>query len=51
MTVHPAGTPDHALPPGRVLDKASSRLVFQWPGNHPADTQPKALTAVTGAHE
>ncbi|GES33339.1 methyltransferase, FxLD system [Streptomyces angustmyceticus] len=37
MTVHPAGTPDHGLPTGHVLDKASSRLVFQWPGSrHPA---------------
>nr|WP_024127530.1 methyltransferase, FxLD system [Streptomyces sp. F12]AHE40293.1 Putative O-methyltransferase [Streptomyces sp. F12] len=32
LTVHPAGTPDHLLPAGDVLDKASSRLVFRWPG-------------------
>ncbi|MFF7373217.1 methyltransferase, FxLD system [Streptomyces tricolor] len=32
LTVHPAGTPDHLLPTGEVLDKASSRLVFRWPG-------------------
>lgn len=32
MTVHPARTPDHELPTGYVLDKTSSRLVFQWPG-------------------
>ncbi|MEV5149969.1 hypothetical protein AB0L14_37845 [Streptomyces sp. NPDC052727] len=31
-TIHPAGTPDHLLPAGDVLDKASSRLVFRWPG-------------------
>ncbi|WP_435601892.1 methyltransferase, FxLD system [Streptomyces sp. bgisy130] len=36
MTVHPTGTPDHELPTGHVLDKTSSRLVFQWPGQHPA---------------
>ncbi|BDH15354.1 methyltransferase, FxLD system [Streptomyces hygroscopicus] len=37
MTVHPAGTPDHELPTGHVLDKTSTRLVFQWPGSqHPA---------------
>ncbi|MGX1851120.1 methyltransferase, FxLD system [Streptomyces sp. NPDC055299] len=35
MTVHPAGTPDHELPTGHILDKTSSRLVFQWPGQHP----------------
>nr|WSX75851.1 methyltransferase, FxLD system [Streptomyces sp. NBC_00899] len=32
LTVHPAGTPDEALPVGHVLDKPLSRLVFQWPG-------------------
>lgn len=36
MTVHPAGTPDRDLPTAHILDKASSRLVFQWPGQHPA---------------
>ncbi|MFJ8676957.1 methyltransferase, FxLD system [Streptomyces sp. NPDC093589] len=49
MTVHPAGTPDHELPAGHVLDKTASRLVFQWPGS-PADTRPEALTAA-GARE
>ncbi|UZK57832.1 methyltransferase, FxLD system [Streptomyces drozdowiczii] len=34
LTVHPAGTPDHLLPAGDVLDKASSRLVFRWPGRN-----------------
>ncbi|MFJ3933872.1 hypothetical protein [Streptomyces sp. NPDC090029] len=34
LTVHPAGTPDHLLPAGDVLDKASSRLVFTWPGRN-----------------
>ncbi|MFE0604947.1 hypothetical protein ACFW2T_25630 [Streptomyces sp. NPDC058892] len=36
LTVHPAGTPDDLLPVGDVLDldKASSRLVFRWPGHH-----------------
>ncbi|WP_237531838.1 methyltransferase, FxLD system [Streptomyces venezuelae] len=32
LTVHPAGTPDHALPAGDVLDKDLCRLVFRWPG-------------------
>ncbi|THA39967.1 methyltransferase, FxLD system [Streptomyces sp. A1547] len=32
LSVHPAGTPDHRLPPGDVLDKPLCRLVFQWPG-------------------
>ncbi|MHC3393945.1 methyltransferase, FxLD system [Streptomyces lavendulocolor] len=32
LTVHPAGTPDDALPAGDVLDKVNCRLVFQWPG-------------------
>ncbi|MFI7503929.1 hypothetical protein ACIBVL_36695 [Streptomyces sp. NPDC049687] len=32
LTVHPAGTPDGELPPGDVLDKPASRLVFQWQG-------------------
>ncbi|MGW4108740.1 methyltransferase, FxLD system, partial [Streptomyces sp. NPDC004976] len=32
LTVHPAGTPDDALPAGDVLDKEASRLVFRWPG-------------------
>lgn len=32
LSVHPAGTPDHHLPPGDVLDRPLSRMVFQWPG-------------------
>lgn len=32
LSVHAAGTPDHELPAGQVLDKVFSRLVFQWPG-------------------
>ncbi|KES02911.1 methyltransferase [Streptomyces toyocaensis] len=31
LTVHPAGTPDDALPAGDVLDKRHCRLVFRWP--------------------
>lgn len=36
LTVHPAGTPDHRLPAGDVLDKTFSRLVFRWPGRENA---------------
>ncbi len=32
LTVHPAGTPDDALPAGDVMDKVNCRLVFRWPG-------------------
>ncbi|MEU4359966.1 methyltransferase, FxLD system [Streptomyces virginiae] len=32
VTVHPAGTPDHRLPPGDVVDKDHCRVVVQWPG-------------------
>ncbi|MEU0059342.1 hypothetical protein [Streptomyces sp. NPDC006334] len=32
LPVHPAGTPDDALPAGDVLDKLHCRLVFRWPG-------------------
>ncbi|WP_411084768.1 methyltransferase, FxLD system [Streptomyces sp. cmx-18-6] len=32
LAVHPAGTPDDALPAGDVLDKLNCRLVFRWPG-------------------
>lgn len=32
LTVHPAGTPNDALPAGDVLDKKHCRLVFRWPG-------------------
>ncbi|MFJ1549874.1 hypothetical protein [Streptomyces sp. NPDC088246] len=39
MTVSPAGTPDDQLPPGDVLDKPASRLVFQWPGRTPSGAQ------------
>ncbi|WP_051826308.1 methyltransferase, FxLD system [Kitasatospora aureofaciens] len=34
LTVHPAATPDHVLPPGHVVGKVLSRLVFQWAGPH-----------------
>lgn len=46
MTVHPAGTPDHELPAGHVLDKTSSRLVFQWPGSQRPATPATAEAAV-----
>jgi protein-L-isoaspartate(D-aspartate) O-methyltransferase len=39
LTVHPAGTPDSQLPPGDVLDKSASRLVFQWPGRTSSEAQ------------
>ncbi|MGW2404099.1 methyltransferase, FxLD system [Streptomyces sp. NPDC001739] len=51
MTVHPAGTPDHELPTGDVLNKTSSRLVFQWPGQHAAQqimTETVALAELGG---
>ncbi|PCG87203.1 methyltransferase, FxLD system [Streptomyces sp. WZ.A104] len=52
LTVHPAGTPDHLLPTGDVLDKASSRLVFTWRGRHghlPAPARPTdTITATAG---
>ncbi|MEW1550484.1 methyltransferase, FxLD system [Streptomyces tsukubensis] len=32
LTIHPAHTPDHQLPPGHRNDKPHSRLVFCWPG-------------------
>ncbi|MFG2569265.1 methyltransferase, FxLD system [Streptomyces sp. NPDC048567] len=52
LTVHPAGTPDHLLPAGDVLDKASSRLVFRWPGRDgrlpgPARRAADAVAAAT----
>lgn len=31
LTVHPAGTPDSALPAGDRVDKELCRLVFRWP--------------------
>ncbi|MGW2639853.1 hypothetical protein [Streptomyces sp. NPDC001348] len=34
LTVYPADTADRDLPPGQVLDKAASRLVFRWPDQH-----------------
>lgn len=52
LTVHPAGTPDQLLPAGDVVDKASSRLVFRWPGrdgHFPAPARPTdTLAATTG---
>ncbi|MER6329624.1 hypothetical protein ABT298_09885 [Streptomyces sp. NPDC001034] len=44
MTVHPAGTPDEQLPAGDVLDKPAARLVFQWPGRVPDETQSLLMT-------
>jgi protein-L-isoaspartate(D-aspartate) O-methyltransferase len=35
LTVHPAGTADHQLPAGHVLDKRHSRLVFTWDPDAP----------------
>jgi len=32
MTVHPAGTANHRLPPGDVVEKNHCRVVVQWPG-------------------
>ncbi|NUK23918.1 methyltransferase, FxLD system [Streptomyces lunaelactis] len=49
LTIHPAGTPDHQLPAGDVLDKRHSRLVFQWPGRDallPAPVEPKEAALV-----
>ncbi|WDM16023.1 methyltransferase, FxLD system [Streptomyces lavenduligriseus] len=48
LTVHPAGTPDHLLPAGDLLDKERSRLVFRWPGRNghlPAPAQPTDTVA------
>ncbi|MEW1891174.1 hypothetical protein [Streptomyces sp. NPDC085659] len=52
LTVHPAGTPDLLLPAGDVLDKASSPLVFRWPGRDgrlpgPARRAADAVAAAT----
>jgi protein-L-isoaspartate(D-aspartate) O-methyltransferase len=53
LTVHPAGTPDHLLPAGDVLDKEHSRLVFRWPGRNGHFPAPAGHTdtiaATTGA--
>ncbi|MFB0629440.1 methyltransferase, FxLD system [Streptomyces sp. AB3(2024)] len=49
LSVHPAGTPDHRLPPGDVLDRKHCRLVFQWPGRDallPAPAHPPATPAL-----
>ncbi|MFE3558740.1 methyltransferase, FxLD system [Streptomyces sp. NPDC059193] len=49
LSVHPAHTPDHHLPPGDVLERRHCRLVFQWPGRDallPAPTRPQATAAV-----
>jgi protein-L-isoaspartate(D-aspartate) O-methyltransferase len=35
LTVHPAGTADHQLPTGHVLDKPHSRLTFAWTPDTP----------------
>lgn len=50
MSVHPAGTPDDALPPGDVFDKPSARLVLSWPGRDGRGASPAGLAgSVTGA--
>lgn len=49
LTVHPAGTPDDALPPGDVLEKVNCRLVFRWPGRDvvlPGPVAPQVAAAV-----
>ncbi|WP_406499859.1 methyltransferase, FxLD system [Streptomyces sp. NBC_00846] len=52
LTVHPAGTPDHRLSAGDVLDKKHSRLVFQWPGRDARLPAPVERTqAVAAAQE
>ncbi|MFJ7775915.1 methyltransferase, FxLD system [Streptomyces yangpuensis] len=40
LTVHPAGTPDDALPAGDVLDKDLCRLVVRWPGRDVPQPRP-----------
>ncbi|GGR59282.1 MULTISPECIES: methyltransferase, FxLD system [Streptomyces] len=48
LTVYPAGTPDHLLPAGDLLDKERSRLVFRWPGRNgrlPAPARPTDTVA------
>ncbi|MEV6566702.1 methyltransferase, FxLD system [Streptomyces kronopolitis] len=49
MSVHPAGTPDHDLPTGHLLDKVSSRLVFQWPGHERTEPAAPRAATLTGA--
>ncbi|MER6447221.1 methyltransferase, FxLD system [Streptomyces venezuelae] len=54
LTVHPAGTPDHLLPPGDVLDKRLCRLVLRWPGRDvrlpaPVELGTSAAAAVEGS--
>ncbi|WP_433858888.1 hypothetical protein [Streptomyces kronopolitis] len=49
MSVHPAGTSDHVLPTGHLLDKASSRLVFQWPGHERTEPAGPMAAAPTEA--
>lgn len=49
LTVHPAGTPDRALPAGHVLDKRASRLVFHWPDLHRQHAGTAAAEAVASA--
>ncbi|GAA0955909.1 methyltransferase, FxLD system [Actinocorallia libanotica] len=29
--IYPAGTPDHAIPDGRIIDKSASRVSISWP--------------------
>ena len=41
--VHPAGTPDDALPSGRVVDKPHCRITISWPGTASAAAGQGAL--------
>jgi protein-L-isoaspartate(D-aspartate) O-methyltransferase len=41
--IHPAGTPDNALPPGRVIDKPHSRITISWPASATAGAGQGAL--------
>ncbi|MDH6544844.1 methyltransferase, FxLD system [Streptomyces sp. SPB4] len=52
LTVHPADTPDHRLPPGDVLDRPHCRIVVQWPGRDallPAPAERRAAGGVTAS--
>ncbi|MFH9725819.1 hypothetical protein ACH4M4_23065 [Streptomyces sp. NPDC017254] len=53
LTVHPAGTPFHRLPPGDVVEKEHCRLVVQWPGRDallptPAERGPAHVVSEEG---
>ncbi|MFG2339874.1 methyltransferase, FxLD system [Streptomyces yangpuensis] len=51
LTVHPAGTPDDALPAGDVLDKDLCRLVFRWPGRDVPSPRPVERTGAGAVTE